>query len=423
MRRAILKILFLLPLLQISKISANVLTVPTGELTCFSTGATKKSKKSDTLTVSDIGINFIHLKWIEILELAQKDNKPIFVDCFTEWCGPCKTMSNTVFKEKSVSDYYNSTFINVKIDMEKGEGVAFKDKYGVSVFPTFLYLDFNGKVINRLVGSMKGSDFIALAKKGLSETGLAKMQDRYATGDRSAPFVLDYLATLDKAYLTKESQKVAKEFLRSLKPEEFYLLKTRKYWSLFEKYEDDVRSDLFNYIYDNRVDFYLLYNEKVVEKKFLTVWSSGSRAFITEDRDKAKFDKQGFIDYIELMKKKGVKDWQNIAIDAQIFYAEQFKEWNEYVKLVDSKIRILKPQNVSETSLYKWGLVIDMNCHDKKIRKKAARWFIEMIPIVTEKESLAREKADGSKAGEYELMSLVNSIKEFTRLAGTLRNY
>jgi len=46
-----------------------------------------------------------------------------------------------------------------------------------------------------------------------------------------------------------------------------------------------------------------------------------------------------------------------------------------------------------------------------------------MIPIVTEKESLAREKADGSKAGEYELMSLVNSIKEFSRLADTLRNY
>ncbi len=423
MRRLILKILFLLPLLKNCKNSANLLAVPSGDLTGFSTGATKTAKKSDTLTVSDIGINFIHLKWSEILELAQKENKQIFVDCFTEWCGPCKTMSSTVFKEKAVSDYFNSTFINVKIDMEKGEGVAIKEKYGVSLFPTFLYLDTNGNEINRLVGSMKGSVFVDQTKKGLSETGLAKMQDRYAKGDRSAPFVLDYLATLDKAYLTKESQKVAKEFLRSLKPEEFYLLKTRKYWTLFEKYEDDVRSDLFNYVYDNRADFYLLSNEKTVEKKLFTLWYSNSRIFITEDRDKAKFDKQGFIDYIELMKKKGVKDWQNIAIDAQIFYAEQFKEWNEYVKLVDSKIKLLKLENISETTLYKWGLVVDMNCHDKKIREKAARWFIEMIPIVTEKESLAREKADGSKAGEYELMSLVNSIKEFSRLADTLRNY
>mgnify|MGYP000857323607 CR=1 FL=1 len=59
------------------------------------------------------GIQFTQWSWKEILELAKKEDKPIFVDCYAVWCGPCKVMDAEVFTQPQVGDYFNSNFINV----------------------------------------------------------------------------------------------------------------------------------------------------------------------------------------------------------------------------------------------------------------------------------------------------------------------
>ncbi|GAH00631.1 unnamed protein product, partial [marine sediment metagenome] len=68
------------------------------------------------------GINFNVHSFEEAIKTAKAENKLIFVDAYTTWCGPCKWMSKNVFTEGKVGDYFNESFVNVKIDMEKGEG-------------------------------------------------------------------------------------------------------------------------------------------------------------------------------------------------------------------------------------------------------------------------------------------------------------
>jgi thiol-disulfide isomerase/thioredoxin len=419
MRRVFTTILSLLPLLQLNINPAYSFIAQNADNVYYNARATDTTTKN--------GIQFNNGTWNEILALAKKENKPIFIDCFTVWCGPCTTMSSTVFMDQAVADYFNATFINAKIDMEKGEGIDIKEKYEVSAFPTFLYLDNDGNVINRMVGSMPASEFIAKAKSGLSETGLAKMRDKYVKGERSSSFVLDYLAVLEKAYLQKEAQTVAVEFFKNLMPEDYYLLKSKTYWNLFEKFEDDVNSTVFNYVYSNRADFYKLYKEKAVEKKFQAAWSSGSKGFIKKESDPEKIgsdvvmlDRKGFNNYVKLMEKHDVKDWKDIVFNAKVYNAEQLNDWCEYVRLIGSKIKAQTPKNISEIELYNWGLVIDKNCKEEKLRNKAADWFIKMIPIIAEREKEARLKDNGSKAGEYKIVSMVNCQKEFKRLVDTL---
>ena len=67
------------------------------------------------------GVDFQDLTYREALEKAKAENKLVFMDCYTSWCGPCRIMSNEVFPQKEAGDYFNPLFLFVKYDMEKGE--------------------------------------------------------------------------------------------------------------------------------------------------------------------------------------------------------------------------------------------------------------------------------------------------------------
>ncbi|QQT28116.1 thioredoxin family protein [Sphingobacterium spiritivorum] len=126
------------------------------------------------------GIKFEHgLSWNQIKEKAKKENKHIFVDCFTTWCGPCKYMANTVFPQPKVGEFFNSNFINAKIQMDQtkddsedikawyAEASRFEKDYNVRAYPTFLIFDPNGNLVHRIVGGGEADQFITRAKEGL----------------------------------------------------------------------------------------------------------------------------------------------------------------------------------------------------------------------------------------------------------------
>ncbi len=86
------------------------------------------------------GIRFAEGSWKELLETAKKEGKLIFVDCYTEWCQPCKQMEQQVFPSKKVGKFYNEHFINVKMDMEKGEG---PDRIQTTIFYSLIQKSFD----------------------------------------------------------------------------------------------------------------------------------------------------------------------------------------------------------------------------------------------------------------------------------------
>jgi thioredoxin-related protein len=113
-------------------------------------------------------INFEHGSWAEVKAKAKKENKMIFVDAFTTWCGPCKWMAANTFTDKSVGEYYNANFINYKFDMEKGEGTKFANDYQIQAYPSLLYLKADGAEIFRSEGSVDGESFLEMGKSVLS---------------------------------------------------------------------------------------------------------------------------------------------------------------------------------------------------------------------------------------------------------------
>lgn len=116
------------------------------------------------------GMKFENLSFSEVLNKAKQENKLVFLDCYTVWCGPCKKMSNQVFPLKAVGDFMNARFVNVKIDMETGEGRELAKRYGVKAFPTMFLLNADGEVIHQIVGAQAPDVFVEKVKQGLKQS-------------------------------------------------------------------------------------------------------------------------------------------------------------------------------------------------------------------------------------------------------------
>lgn len=110
------------------------------------------------------GIQFVDLSWSKALAKAKKEKKLIFFDAYTSWCGPCKMMQKTVFTRKDVGEYFNATFINVKKDMEVGEGPQLANMYPIEGYPTLFFIDGNGKLVTSHLGALDGPGLVQFAK-------------------------------------------------------------------------------------------------------------------------------------------------------------------------------------------------------------------------------------------------------------------
>lgn len=109
------------------------------------------AQKIDTLNYSN-GLLYFKGTFKQGLAKAQREGKMVFVDAYTSWCGPCKTLKNTILTDPALGRYMNKHFVNMAINVEKGEGRAFRRKYPHYTFPTMLYIKNNGKLKNRYVG-------------------------------------------------------------------------------------------------------------------------------------------------------------------------------------------------------------------------------------------------------------------------------
>ncbi len=160
------------------------------------------------------GIEFFHGTWKEALEESAKLGKPIFVDAYAKWCGPCKRMAATTFKDEGVGEFFNKNFINMKIDMEEGEGLTFRNKYPVGAFPTLFFIDANGEIIHKVVG---GQTVDGILKVGEFALGKVDYSREYATeyekGKREPELVYNYVKSLNKS--NKPSLAISNEYLRS----------------------------------------------------------------------------------------------------------------------------------------------------------------------------------------------------------------
>jgi len=186
------------------------------------------------------GIVFFAGSWEQALEETKKSNKLLFIDAYAEWCGPCKFMSNNVFPDKSVGDFYNTNFIAYKIDVDDEKGGEIFSKYGGTAMPTYLFLDGDGNLIYKQLGSVDVEEFISIGKKALS---MPQLKMKYAKGELNAAEKIEYWLVMDGDPNFKE------DVVKYLKTQSD-LLREENY-QLLVAYIDSAEDEHFQYFLEN----------------------------------------------------------------------------------------------------------------------------------------------------------------------------
>jgi thiol-disulfide isomerase/thioredoxin len=128
------------------------------------------------LIITLIGIGFyasgqaeVNFKTYTNFDLAIAESKttgkPIFVDFYTTWCGPCKVLEREAYHDAAISEVMNKKYISLKYDAEKGEGITLASKYGVTAYPTCYTINEKGEIFDKTIGYPGKEGFLSWLNK------------------------------------------------------------------------------------------------------------------------------------------------------------------------------------------------------------------------------------------------------------------
>ena len=334
----------------------------------------------------ETGIRFFEGSWNEALAESKKTGKPIFMDCYTVWCVPCKRLAQEVFTKPEVGEYFNSRFINVKMDMGTAQGKELNKRYKVTGYPTLLFLDEDGNMSHRIVGAPDGKILLREAVRAIEGNGYTSMNKMYAEGNRQPGFIQEYMEVLDVAGEGKKSADICLDYFDTLDKTK---LKEREYWDLFIKYVKDVDSDEAKYVYKNRKEFINLYGEKEVGKKLFQLYNGGAYRYWKVEDGIGVFDEKGFEKYVRDLMKKDIDRKGQIISDARMNYAMKAGDWEEYVQLGNERLQAGEDNTFV---VYNWGLRVNVGCKDMTVREEVAKWM-EQFAMACDRKPDAKESA------------------------------
>lgn len=268
----------------------------------------------------------------EAIAKAKAAHKRVFLDCYTSWCGPCKLMAREVFPTDSAGQYMNPRFVNLQIDMEKGEGPELAKRLQVTAYPTFIIFDSDGAELNRFLGSSTTTAFLEKVASSLTDNTLTSLRHQYQNGNREQKFVLSYLNALSKAQLSNDADSVAEELLAT-KGGNFIGDSTLR--DVFLRYIRNPFSKPFLYAATHTGELgQALGNPQLAEMKIASVLRYYPNTLISQTDGKTSVDEKQFDKFVKLMKEIGYSGADDVRLSSQIHFADVKGDYSSYMKYI-----------------------------------------------------------------------------------------
>jgi thiol-disulfide isomerase/thioredoxin len=271
-------------------------------------------------------IQFETNSFSEILAKAKKENKLVFLDAYTTWCGPCKWMSKNIFTNDNVADYFNSNFVNAKFDMEKGEGIDLAKKYNVRCYPNLLFLDGDGNLVHRSAGASRDeSDYISLGEIAKDPTkNYASIETQFNTAENKSPLLIaKYIDAISKTCIPYNDY--IDLYYKTISEND---MTNQISWNIFYNHVYDYMHVSFQHLLKNQEKYTPFYKDSVNRKIINTLKSSGDELLYSKEFSQKRYD--DFTSYVKSLNFTGKEGVLFSLHFFQLLKDEKFMELFDY---------------------------------------------------------------------------------------------
>jgi thioredoxin-related protein len=329
--------------------------------------------------IAQQGMKFEHgLTWAQIQAKAKAENKYIFMDAYTTWCGPCIRMAKEIFPLEEVGNFFNDKFINVKVQLDSTDkdndevkswyqdGHDIKVKYKVNAFPTYLFFDPNGKIVHRAVGASAPDKFIAKAQDAFNpDKQYYVLLEQYNQGKKDPSFLRKVAISSQEAYDMVNMRKISKEYLQT---QQDYT--TADNLDFLNRFTSSSKDTGFSIIMNNTAKYDAVKgkgsaNRKIVE---IVMQEEVFAKVFAKDAGKPDFTVIGE----SAIKKYPVYGAEAVA-NGKVTYYQYKKDWTNFQTAV---VDYMKQYGVNATpdQLNSYARAIFDNCKDMTCIKEALAW-------------------------------------------------
>jgi thiol-disulfide isomerase/thioredoxin len=327
----------------------------------------------------DKGMHFEHnTSWEKVLVKAKAENKYIFVDCFTTWCGPCKMMSSTIFPLEEVGTFYNKNFINVKIQLDTTKndneevkswfaaGKEIATKYRVQAYPTYLMFNPNGEIVHRAVGSSDATAFLAKGADAMNpDKQYYTLKREYEAGKKGDAFLYKVAKAAADAYDMQFAKKVTDEYLATQTN-----LYTKENLELLQMFTRTSKDPGFAMMLNNPEKVDAVLGKGVSE-------SAVQRIILQEEVFPALFQNGATLpDWAAIeknLKEKYPAQANQALLYSKVVYAQQKKNWNDFGPAVVAYMKSYG-DDASPEQMNNFAWTIFENCDDMACVESALTW-------------------------------------------------
>lgn len=267
--------------------------------------------------------------WNKVTEKAKKLNKPIFLDVYATWCGPCKYLEKNVYTNPQLGEYYNAQFVNAKMDGETEFGSVFAQQHHLQAYPTMFFLTPDAQVITQIVGVREADPLKEIGKTVIDNSDkLSYYAANFSTGKLSMEELEKYQSILKTLGQDEKAAEVGASILPSLSEEQ--ILKPENKDILLAA-SPDIDSKVFKTLKEHKAEFEANWSQEELNQLFGGIFNQTLREAI-ENKDEQLRDR--IISELLPVYLSTPEDIASGTFITKKIYLANTDQWNKYGDLV-----------------------------------------------------------------------------------------
>lgn len=313
-------------------------------------------------------LTIVNQDYAKALNIAQKENKLLFIDFYTTWCGPCKVLDKTIFRNDSLGEILGKNVVLLQYDAEKDTVFHLTKKYHIFIYPSAVILNKDGYVVDRNYG-FPGNDFSTLCKSVLDFTNKSVERNNQNIIIKGYSNKID-LSAYPKFYVdyvgNAKARKPSREIIKSYFSENHDIF-SEEYFSTLIYFSVSDKADI---IVKNKKKYIDLYGELETTALLFMIARDKFDNAISENSQQ-KFD-EAVSFYIESVDdKESETTLQNFKIE----FLKSQNKWTEVLTILEDR---KSKGELSDEAINNYSWEAYKKCDDQQVIGRYIQWMKEL---------------------------------------------